>query len=152
MIKGLPNSKNICWFNSVMVTVMNTIAPHKALDLKKSRPALFWKKVYQLTSYLSIWGDKNDLTKKEHLSMIEEYFQLTSMFHIGRQEDATEFCLQASMFIDCNNEEFVEDVLYKQNICCLICDERSQHMEDGNRLIYLALDVNGIKESSILDR
>ena len=87
--------------------------------------------------------------------MVEEYFQLTSMFHIGTQEDATELFLQASMFIDYSNEEFVKDVLYniqlQQNICCLICDERSQHMEDGNRLIYLALDIHGVKESSVSD-
>ena len=93
MIKGLPNSKNICWFNSVMVTVMNIIGSNKALDLPKRRLVLFWKKFDQLTSYLSFWGDKNDSTKNEHLSMVEKYFQLTSMFHIGREEDATEFFL-----------------------------------------------------------
>ena len=124
MIKGLPNSKKYCWFYSMMVTVMNTTGSHKAFDLLKSRLALFWKKMYQLTSYLSIWGDRNNLSEKEHLCMVEKYFQLTSMFHIGRQEDISEFFLQVSTFINYNNEEFVKDVLYniqlQQNICCLI--------------------------------
>ena len=44
--------------------------------------------------------------------MIGEYFQLTSVFHIGRQEDATKFFLQVSMFIDYNKQEFVKHVLY----------------------------------------
>lgn len=87
--------------------------------------------------------------------MIGEYFQLTSVFHIGRQEDATKFFLQVSMFIDYNKQEFVKHVLYnvqlQENISYLICDDRSQHMEGGNRLIYLALGIHSVKESSISD-
>ena len=59
------------------------------------------------------------------------------------------------MFIDYNKQEFVKHVLYnvqlQENISYLICDDRSQHMEGGNRLIYLALGIHSVKESSISD-
>ena len=43
MIKGLPSNKNTCLFNAVMVTAINPIGSHKALDLPNSRLALLWK-------------------------------------------------------------------------------------------------------------
>ena len=92
LLKDLPNKKNICWFNSVMTAMINIVGAYRALETAEKQPIYFWKTFHGISSYLSIWRDITELSKKTHLTMIEEYCNnYGNQFTIGNQENASGF-------------------------------------------------------------
>ena len=73
LLKGSPNRNNICWFNSVMTTMISIVGAYRTLETTENQSIYFWKTFRDISSYLSICGDINKLPTETHLSMIEEY-------------------------------------------------------------------------------
>ena len=72
LLKGLPNKKNICWFNSVMTAMINIVGAYTTLETAENQSIYFWKTFHDISSYLSIWGDITKLPKETHLPILEE--------------------------------------------------------------------------------
>ena len=105
-LKGLPNGRNICWFNSVMVSLMNTLGASRAIELPECRRNKMWYEFRQSVEFLNINTTKDKLDMKSHISAIENYLNGSPHFSLGRQEDAAKFFLVSSNFLDNNDEEF----------------------------------------------
>ena len=71
-----------------------------------------WYEFRQLVEFLNINTTKDKLDMKNHISATENYFNGTPHFSLGRQEDAAEFFLVSSNFLDNNDEEFQSNVTY----------------------------------------
>ena len=147
LLKGLPNKKNICWFNSVMTALINIVGAYRALKTPENQSIYFWKTFHGISSYLSIWGDITELPKETHLPMVEEYCNnYSNHFAIGNQEDASDIYIHVAVSIDSNNDAFPSEKLYdikvKQYLCCLECDKRSETNENDNKCLYLGLNTS----------
>ena len=57
LLKGLPNKKNISWFNSVMTAMINIVRVYRTLETAENQSIYFWKTLHDISSYLSTWGD-----------------------------------------------------------------------------------------------
>ena len=42
LLKGLPNKKNICWFNSVMTAMINIVGAYRTLETAEYDSIYFW--------------------------------------------------------------------------------------------------------------
>ena len=90
LLKGLPNKKNICWFNSVMTALINIVGAYRALETPENLSIYFWKIFHGISSYFSIWGDITELPKETHLAIVDEYCNnYGNHFTIGNQENAS---------------------------------------------------------------
>ena len=95
MIKGflkvLQNSRNICWFNSLMVSPMNTWGVSRAIELSECRRNKMWYEFRHLVKLLNINITRDKLDMKSLISAKENYFDGSPHFSLGRQEDAADF-------------------------------------------------------------
>ena len=107
LLKGLPNKKNICWFNSVMTAMINIVGAYRIPEIAENKSIYFWKTFHGISSYLSIWDDITDLPNGTHLPVIEEYCNnYSNQFIIGNQEDASEFYIHVAASSNNNNDTF----------------------------------------------
>ena len=101
--------------------------------------------------FLNISTTKDKLDMKSHISTIDNYFNGSPQFSLERQEDAAEFFLVSSNFLDKNDEEFQSNATYnialRQSVCCFVCGKRSTHVADEKRCLYLSIEdrANGMK-------
>ena len=82
-LRGLPNNRNICWFDSVMVSLMNTLGASKAIELTECRRNKMWYEFRQLVELLNIDTTKDKLDMKSRISAIENYFNGNPHFNLG---------------------------------------------------------------------
>ena len=62
-----------------------------------------WYEFRRLLQFLHINTTKEKLDMKSHTSVIKNYFNGSPHFSLGRQEDAVEFFLVSSNFLDKND-------------------------------------------------
>ena len=147
LLKGLPNKKNIWWFNYLMMAMINIGGAYRTIETAESQVIYFWKAFHDISSYLSIWSDITKLPSGTHVSIVEEYCNnYGNQFSVGNQEDASEFYIKVAASIHNNIDTFPSENLYnikvKQYLCCLVCDKRSEASENDNKCFYLGLNTN----------
>ena len=77
-----------------MVSLMNTLGVSKTIELLECRRNKMWYELRQLVEFSNINTTKDKYGEsylESHISAIENYFNGSSHFSLGRQEDATEF-------------------------------------------------------------
>ena len=90
-LKVLQNSRNICWFNSLMVSPMNTWGVSRAIELSECRRNKMWYEFRHLGKLLNINITRDKLDMESLISARENYFDGSPHFSLGRQEDVADF-------------------------------------------------------------
>ena len=131
-----------------MTAMINIVGAYRTPETAENQSIYFRKTFYDISSYLSIWGDITKLPKESHLPMIEEYCNnYGNQFSVKNQEDASEFYIKVAASIDNNNYTYPGEKLYdiikvKRYLCCLKCDKRSESSENDNKCLYLGLNTS----------